>query len=74
MSVYVLLEAFAKLEKRLSEGLEGTAALRGQPPIQELRTRVDKFIRMLNSVGILVRVQKNIFYIFKNYLLRIEHI
>lgn len=57
MSVYVLLEAFAKLEKRLSEGLEGTAALRGQPAIQELRTRLDKFIRMLTSMDILVRIQ-----------------
>lgn len=57
MSVYQLLEAFTKLEKRLSEGLEGTAALRSQSPIQELRIRVDRFIRMLASMDILVRIQ-----------------
>lgn len=63
MSVYVLLEAFAKLEKRLNEGLDGAAALRGQPPIQELRTKVDKFIRMLSSMDIMVRIQWNILFI-----------
>ncbi|MCJ8730611.1 hypothetical protein PDJAM_G00186470 [Pangasius djambal] len=66
MSVYVLLEAFAKLEKRLSEGLEGTTALRGQPPIQELRTRVDKFIRMLASMDILTSQLQNTWSEFKN--------
>uniref|UniRef100_A0A8B9LDF3 HPS1 biogenesis of lysosomal organelles complex 3 subunit 1 n=1 Tax=Astyanax mexicanus TaxID=7994 RepID=A0A8B9LDF3_ASTMX len=49
MHVYGLLDAFVKLEKRLSEGLEGAAASRGQPPIQELRNKVDKFIRLLTS-------------------------
>ncbi|GAA6073458.1 Hermansky-Pudlak syndrome 1 protein, partial [Tachysurus ichikawai] len=66
MSVYVLLEAFAKLEKRLGEGLEGTAALRGQPPIQELRNRVDKFIRMLTSMDILTTQLQNTWAEFKN--------
>ncbi|XP_060781866.1 Hermansky-Pudlak syndrome 1 protein [Neoarius graeffei] len=66
MSVYVLLEAFAKLEKRLSEGLEGTAALRGQPAIQELRTRLDKFIRMLASMDILTTQLQNTWSEFKN--------
>lgn len=47
MSVYKYLEAFAKLEKRLSEGQEGSAATRGQPSIQEVRNKLDKFIRAL---------------------------
>lgn len=55
MSVYAFLETFAKLEKRLSEGLEGAAALRGQQPIQELRNKLDKFIRVLATMDIQVR-------------------
>ncbi|CAB1312888.1 unnamed protein product, partial [Coregonus sp. 'balchen'] len=51
MSVYVFLEAFAKLEKRLSEGLEGSAA-RGQTSIQDLRNKLDKFIRALGTSDI----------------------
>uniref|UniRef100_A0A674BY55 HPS1 biogenesis of lysosomal organelles complex 3 subunit 1 n=1 Tax=Salmo trutta TaxID=8032 RepID=A0A674BY55_SALTR len=55
MSVYVFLEAFAKLEKRLSEGLEGSAA-RGQTSIQDLRNKLDKFIRALGTSDIQVGV------------------
>ncbi|KAM9476942.1 BLOC-3 complex member HPS1 isoform 1-T2 [Clarias gariepinus] len=66
MSVYVLLEAFTKLEMRLNDGLEGTVALRGPHPIQELRTRVDKFIRMLASMDILTSQLKNTWADFKN--------
>lgn len=47
MSVYKYLEAFAKLEKRLMEGLQGPAATRGQPNIHEVRNKLDKFIKML---------------------------
>lgn len=47
MSVYKYLEAFAKLQKRLSEGQEGSAATRGQPSIQEVRNKLDKFIKAL---------------------------
>lgn len=47
MSVYKFLEAFAKLEKRLSEGLEGSAATKGQPSMQEVRQKLDRFIRAL---------------------------
>lgn len=47
MSVYKYLEAFAKLEKRLSEGLEGSAATKGQPSLQEVRHKLDRFIRAL---------------------------
>lgn len=66
MSVYVLLEAFTKLEMRLNDGLEGTVALRGPHPIQELRTRVDKFIRMLASMDILVSKIYFLYTIFFN--------
>lgn len=47
MSVYTFLEAFAKLEKSLSEGLEGSAATRGQRTIHEVRSKLDKFIKAL---------------------------
>uniref|UniRef100_A0A8C4ZWT9 HPS1 biogenesis of lysosomal organelles complex 3 subunit 1 n=1 Tax=Gadus morhua TaxID=8049 RepID=A0A8C4ZWT9_GADMO len=47
MSVYSYLEAFAKLEKRLSEGQEGPAAARGQPTVHDLRSKLDKFIKAL---------------------------
>lgn len=47
MSVYTFLEAFAKLEKRLSEGQEGSAATRGQRTIHEVRSKLDKFIKAL---------------------------
>ncbi|TNN75291.1 Hermansky-Pudlak syndrome 1 [Liparis tanakae] len=47
MSVYTFLEAFAKLEKRLSEGLEGSAATRGQRTIHDVRSKLDKFIKAL---------------------------
>uniref|UniRef100_H3CAP4 HPS1 biogenesis of lysosomal organelles complex 3 subunit 1 n=1 Tax=Tetraodon nigroviridis TaxID=99883 RepID=H3CAP4_TETNG len=48
MSVYKYLEAFAKLEKRLMEGQEGSAATRGQPNIHEVRSKLGlsfKFIQ-----------------------------
>lgn len=47
MSVYTFLEAFAKLEKRLREGHEGSAATRGQPSIHDIRNKLDKFIKVL---------------------------
>lgn len=56
MSVYKYLEAFAKLEKRLSEGHEGSAATRGQPTIHEVRNKLDKFIKALGPREIQVCV------------------
>lgn len=56
MSVYKYLEAFAKLEKRLSEGLEGSAATKGQPSLQEVRHKLDRFIRALGPREIQVWV------------------
>ncbi|XP_059215714.1 Hermansky-Pudlak syndrome 1 protein [Centropristis striata] len=49
MSVYTFLEAFAKLEKRLNEGQEGSAATRGQPTIHDIRSKLDKFIKALGQ-------------------------
>uniref|UniRef100_A0AAQ4QHF8 HPS1 biogenesis of lysosomal organelles complex 3 subunit 1 n=1 Tax=Gasterosteus aculeatus aculeatus TaxID=481459 RepID=A0AAQ4QHF8_GASAC len=54
MSVYTFLEAFAKLEKRLSEGQEGSAATRGQRTIHEVRGKLDKFIKALGPTEIQV--------------------
>lgn len=56
MSVYKYLEAFAKLEKRLSEGQEGSAAARAQPTMHEIRNKLDKFIKALGPRDIQVRV------------------
>lgn len=56
MSVYMFLEAFAKLEKRLSEGQEGSAASRGQPTIHDVRSKLDKFIKALGPSEIQVNV------------------
>lgn len=56
MSVYKFLEAFAKLEKRLSEGQEGSAATRGQPSIHDVRSKLDKFIKALGPSEIQVCV------------------
>lgn len=56
MSVYKFLEAFAKLEKRLSEGQEGSAASRGQPTIHDVRSKLDKFIKALGPSEIQVWV------------------
>ena len=47
MSVYMFLEVFAKLEKRLNEGQAGSAASKGQPAVYELRNKLDKFIKAL---------------------------
>lgn len=55
-SVYKFLEAFAKLEKRLSEGQEGSAATRGQPNIREVWNKLDKFIKVLGPREIQVLV------------------
>uniref|UniRef100_A0AAQ4R5F0 HPS1 biogenesis of lysosomal organelles complex 3 subunit 1 n=1 Tax=Gasterosteus aculeatus aculeatus TaxID=481459 RepID=A0AAQ4R5F0_GASAC len=46
--------AFAKLEKRLSEGQEGSAATRGQRTIHEVRGKLDKFIKALGPTEIQV--------------------
>uniref|UniRef100_A0AAY3ZVW6 Hermansky-Pudlak syndrome 1 protein n=1 Tax=Denticeps clupeoides TaxID=299321 RepID=A0AAY3ZVW6_9TELE len=52
MSIYNFLEGFTKLEKRLAEGQQGSPASRGQLPVNELRSKIDKFIRVLGSSDI----------------------
>ncbi|XP_062851245.1 Hermansky-Pudlak syndrome 1 protein isoform X2 [Trichomycterus rosablanca] len=66
MSVYVLLEAFVKLEKRLSEGLDGPGGLRAQPSIQELRNKMEKFLKVLASMDIQAPQLHNAWTEFKN--------
>lgn len=63
MSVYKFLEAFAKLEKRLSEGQEGSAATRGQP-IHDIRNKLDKFIKALGPSEIQVCVFMFALYLY----------
>ncbi|KAJ8013758.1 hypothetical protein DPEC_G00033120 [Dallia pectoralis] len=65
MSIYVFLEAFAKLEKRLSEGLEGSAA-RGQTSIQDLRNKLDKFIRAVGTVDVQTSALQSVWTEFKS--------
>ncbi|KAL2083120.1 hypothetical protein ACEWY4_020893 [Coilia grayii] len=52
MSIYHFLETVAKLEKRLNEGPEGAVSHRGHTPIQELRSKMDKFLRSLANTHI----------------------
>ncbi|XP_070834317.1 BLOC-3 complex member HPS1 isoform X3 [Chaetodon trifascialis] len=66
MSVYKFLEAFAKLEKRLSEGQEGSAATRGQPTIHDVRSKLDKFIKALGPSEIQSAQLQNVWTEFKN--------
>ncbi|XP_028458977.1 BLOC-3 complex member HPS1 isoform X1 [Perca flavescens] len=66
MSVYMFLEAFAKLEKRLSEGQEGSAATRGQPTIHDVRSKLDKFIKALGPSEIQSAQLQNVWTEFKN--------
>ncbi|XP_077438666.1 BLOC-3 complex member HPS1 isoform X2 [Vanacampus margaritifer] len=62
-SVYMFLEAFAKLEKRLSEGQEGSSATRSQPTIHDIRSKLDKFIKALGPSDIQLQ---NVWSEFKN--------
>ncbi|XP_029926456.1 BLOC-3 complex member HPS1 [Myripristis murdjan] len=66
MSVYLFLEAFAKLEKRLSEGQEGSAVTRGSPPIHDFRNKLDKFIKALGPSDIQSSQLQNVWTDFKN--------
>lgn len=66
MSVYKFLEAFAKLEKRLSEGHEGSSATRGQPTIFDIRSKLDKFIKALGPSEIQSAQLQNMWTEFKN--------
>ncbi|KAG7260191.1 hypothetical protein CRUP_031433 [Coryphaenoides rupestris] len=65
VSVYVYLEAFDKLEKRLSEGQEGSAAARAQPAIHDLRGKLDKFIKALAPFDIQTSQLQNVWSEFK---------
>ncbi|XP_077469113.1 BLOC-3 complex member HPS1 isoform X2 [Stigmatopora argus] len=60
-SIYTFLEAFAKLEKRLSEGQEGSSATRSQPTIHDIRSKLDKFIKYIQSSQL-----QNVWTEFKN--------
>lgn len=65
MSVYKFLEVFAKLEKRLSEGHEGSSATRGQPTIFDIRSKLDKFIKALGPSEIQSAQLQNVWAEFK---------
>ncbi|XP_077438665.1 BLOC-3 complex member HPS1 isoform X1 [Vanacampus margaritifer] len=65
-SVYMFLEAFAKLEKRLSEGQEGSSATRSQPTIHDIRSKLDKFIKALGPSDIQSVQLQNVWSEFKN--------
>lgn len=64
VSVYYFLEAFVKLEKRLSEGHEGAAAMRGQPSVQEQRSRLEKCIKSWAGMDIQVSRQQSTLHHF----------
>lgn len=62
-SVCYFLEAFVKLEKRLCEGHEGAAAMRGQPSVQEQRSRLEKLIKTWAGMDIQVSGQQSTHFI-----------
>uniref|UniRef100_A0A3Q3K968 HPS1 biogenesis of lysosomal organelles complex 3 subunit 1 n=1 Tax=Monopterus albus TaxID=43700 RepID=A0A3Q3K968_MONAL len=66
MSVYKFLEAFSTLEKRLREGQEGSAATRGPPNIQDVRSKLDKFIKVLGPSEVQSAQLQNVWTEFKN--------
>ncbi|KAM3606886.1 uncharacterized protein V6R79_025112 [Siganus canaliculatus] len=66
MSVYKFLEAFAKLEKRLSDGQVGSAATRSQPTIYDIRGKLDKFIKALGPSEIQSSQLQHVWTEFKN--------
>ncbi|KAK2897012.1 hypothetical protein Q8A67_011500 [Cirrhinus molitorella] len=66
VSVYYYLEAFVKLEKRLCDGHEGAAAIRGQPSVQEQRSRLEKSIKTWASMDIQTLQLQNVWTDFKN--------
>uniref|UniRef100_A0A8D3E1N0 HPS1 biogenesis of lysosomal organelles complex 3 subunit 1 n=1 Tax=Scophthalmus maximus TaxID=52904 RepID=A0A8D3E1N0_SCOMX len=67
LSVYKFLEAFAKLEKCLNGGQEGSAAARGQLAIHDIRSKLDKFIKALGPSE-LQASQQNCWMILLNSL------
>ncbi|TRY57838.1 hypothetical protein DNTS_022749 [Danionella cerebrum] len=66
VSVYTFLEFFGKLEKGLCEGHEGAAAVRGQNSVQELRRKLDKFIKDLAVMDIHTSQLQTVWTDFKN--------
>ncbi|XP_067277591.1 Hermansky-Pudlak syndrome 1 protein isoform X2 [Pseudorasbora parva] len=66
VSVYKYLEAFVKLEKRLCEGPDGATATLSQSSVQELRGRLEKFIKNFASMDIQLSQLQNVWTDFKN--------
>ncbi|KAJ8360285.1 hypothetical protein SKAU_G00168100 [Synaphobranchus kaupii] len=66
ISIYFFLDTLASLEKRLSEGGEGSSALRSPPPLQDLRSKMDKFIRALSGSDVQTSQLQNTWTEFKN--------
>ncbi|XP_056128415.1 Hermansky-Pudlak syndrome 1 protein isoform X1 [Rhinichthys klamathensis goyatoka] len=66
ISIYYFLEAFVKLEKRLCEGHEGSAATRGQPSVQEQRGRLEKLVKVWASMDIQTSHLQNVWTDFKS--------
>ncbi|XP_043111621.1 Hermansky-Pudlak syndrome 1 protein [Puntigrus tetrazona] len=66
VSFFYILEAFVKLEKRLCEGHEGAAAMRGQPSVQEQRSRLEKLIKSCASMDVQTSQLQNAWTDFKN--------
>ncbi|KAG7462471.1 hypothetical protein MATL_G00185190 [Megalops atlanticus] len=66
ISVYYFLDTFTNLEKRLREGPEGAATPRGQPPLHDLRSKMDKFIRALGGSDVQTSQLQNAWAEFKS--------
>ncbi|KAI1894328.1 hypothetical protein AGOR_G00114680 [Albula goreensis] len=66
ISVYYFLDTFTNLEKRLSEGQEGSNSPRSPLPLQDLRSKLDKFIRALGSSDVQTSQLQNAWAEFKS--------
>uniref|UniRef100_A0A146ZL29 HPS1 biogenesis of lysosomal organelles complex 3 subunit 1 n=1 Tax=Fundulus heteroclitus TaxID=8078 RepID=A0A146ZL29_FUNHE len=66
MSVYKYLEDFDKLEKRLHEGHGGPASARSPLNMQDIRTKMDKFIKALGPSDLQSAQLQKVWTEFKN--------
>lgn len=66
MSVYKYLEDFDKLEKRLHDGHGGSASARSPLNMQDIRNKMDKFIRALGPSDLQSAQLQNVWTEFKS--------
>ncbi|XP_061084602.1 Hermansky-Pudlak syndrome 1 protein [Conger conger] len=66
ISIYYFLDTLANLEKRLGEGAEGSSAPRSPLPLQDFRSKMDKFTRALSGNDVQTSLLQSTWTEFKN--------